>query len=166
MFIVKIGDIVEANTDAIAIESNIYGTMPRGLSLAVKTLAGDEVEKEAKRICRGNDKIKEGSCFSTSAGNLQEIGIKRIYHAVIAQSPGGLSSAYNIEYSVKCVLEKAAREGMKSIAIPGIGIESAFDIENVAILFVSMIKKMGNMIDIVVIDRNENFIEILKGLVK
>jgi len=166
MFTVKTGNILEANTDAIAIESSVYGAMPRGLGLVVKTLAGDEVEKESKRICRKNGKMEEGTCFSTNAGNLQEIGIKRIYHAVIAQSPGGLTSSYNIERSVRCVLEKAAKEGMRSIAIPGIGIESACDIENIAIIFVSMIKKMSSIIDIIVVDRNEDFIEILNGLAK
>jgi len=157
MFIVKIGHIFEAGTEGIAIE---------GLSLVAKQQAGDEVEAEAKRICKTNKIIKEGSCFSTSSGNLEDIGIKRIYHAVISQSPGGLSSPHSIETAVTAVFEQAAREGIKSVAVPGIGIESSFDIENIAILFSHMIKKFNTITDIVIIDNHKVFIQTLKGFIK
>lgn len=166
MFIVKCGNIFNFSVEAIVVESNVFGTMGKGLALEVKNKAGEEVEKEAKRICRENEKIKEGTSFSTKAGDLTEQGIKRIFHAVISQSSGGLTSSYNIENSIRSLLENATRQGIKTIAMPGIGLEGMFDVENIAILMANICKKFANNINIIIIDKNENFINTLKGLMK
>ena len=152
---------MKAETEAIVNASNGCGIMGKGVAGAIRAAAGKDIEKEAKDICRKNGTpISAGDCYKTSSGRLAKHGIKVIYHAVTMKYPGSISSLYIVGAAMRSVLSRAYKDGVKSIAIPGLGIGiGALNKEFVAKEMVRIAQKYETEMDIVLIDFNEEFIK-------
>jgi O-acetyl-ADP-ribose deacetylase (regulator of RNase III) len=167
MIIVELENITEAKTEAIVSASNGVGIMGAGVAGAIRHAAGFEVQEEARYICKNNKTIAEGSFFVTKSGALEKIGIKKIYHAVTMKYPGGLTSLDIIRTVLPKVLEAAIRDGMKSIAIPGLGTGiGGLNKSQVAAIIMRISENYHDKIEIHIVDRNKEFIDYAKNNVR
>ncbi|MBX3189411.1 MAG: serine/threonine-protein kinase [Labilithrix sp.] len=109
----EVGDIANADVDAIVSSGNFEMKMRSGVGEALRRKGGDEIEEEAQR--GGEQPL--GSCVRTKPGGL---AAKHVFHAV---------SAWN---EVSCVGRAFARallladeHGCKSLAVPALGTGAA-----------------------------------------
>ncbi len=109
----KVGDIANAEAEAIVSSANFEMKMRSGVGEALRKRGGDEIEREA--MIAGERPL--GSCIRTSAGTLKT---KHLFHAV---------SAWN---EVSCVGRAFARallladeNGAHSLAVPALGTGAA-----------------------------------------
>jgi len=160
MFEAKVGDITKENIDAIVSAANGIGVMGKGVAGAIASAAGQSVTEEARLQYKLNIKpFDEGTSYETSAGNLEQNGVKKIFHAVTMKYPGGFSSIYDIENAMVSVLERAVSLGIKSIAFPGLGTGiGGLRPETVAIVMSRTARQYENKINIKIIDKNSFFI--------
>jgi O-acetyl-ADP-ribose deacetylase len=158
------GNIVKiTDCEAIVNAANGVGPMGAGVARAIAQAAGQKVKNEVLKICKEDGPFEAGQSYRSSAGDLQAIGIKYIYHAVTMKFPGGLTSYYDVENALTDVLEKAISDNIKSIAVPGLGTGiGGLDLERVAELMVRRCENYSNIINIYLVDMNETFIQMLK----
>ena len=164
----EIGDITKSGQEAIVNDANGCGVMSYGVSALIHDRGGDEIQNEAKGFCRKNKNIELGSCFSTRSGKLTKYGTEKIYHAVMSRTPKDLASMHFVKKVLNEVLAKAVNDGMKSIAIPSLGLGGGLDKTAVAMEIARIAKNFCNKIDIRIIDIDKQFIEnvrnnLLKG---
>ena len=163
MIYAKIGDITEVKTEVICSAANGVAVMGAGVAGAIRNACGDEMQVEAKNICKKNGSpIEAGNCYITSAGKLVENGIKYVYHIVTMTYPGGQTSLKIISDAWREALRKAIVNKIKSISVTGLGIGIGhLDFESVARDMVNIAKQYAftNDIDIYFIDRDKNFID-------
>ena len=112
--IIKMGDITKLKVDAIVNAANSLGYMGGGVAGVIKKAAGQEPEEEAVR--KGPTPVGK-ACFTT-AGRLTFIGI---IHAPTMEQPAMRISSENVYKATKAALELAEKQGLRSIAIPGMG---------------------------------------------
>jgi len=156
----EVDSLIKQGVDAIVSESNTLGIMRRGVSNFIRLAAGDDVEKESKKIC-SNSKVEEGSFYITNSGNLADIGIKKIYHAVISRY-GILSSIYLVCDSVRKILRDATdNQKINSISIPGLGI-NVIEKNIVAINMARIVRNFCSNLDIYIMDFDKDFIKNVK----
>jgi len=160
MLYVKNDSLISPGIHAIVNESNTTGIMRKGVSDFIRLAAGDSVEEESKKICSDN-KIKEGDFYITNSGRLENLGIKRIYHAAISKY-GILTSIYLISDSMRKILRDANDDKeIDSISFPGLGI-NIIDSDVVAMYMARIMRNFCGNLDIFVMDFNNNFIEEIK----
>ena len=159
MIFTQLGEIIEAQTEAIVCNANVLGVMDRSISRLVAQSAGDTVSEEAKDACARGKRLEEGGFFTTSSGKLAKKGINRIYHAVIASDPAGFTSMFFIEKSIKGILKDCVKNKYKSLAIPNLGCNCGFDPIAVATSMSKAIIDFYDKIDIVFVDTDKEFIE-------
>jgi O-acetyl-ADP-ribose deacetylase len=112
-----VGDITQADTDAIVNAANNELWMGSGVAGAIKRAGGEEIEREAVR----KGPIDVGGAVATSAGNLPH---KRVIHAAAMGFQGGSmipAMAESIRQATDSALQVADQEGMTSIAFPALG---------------------------------------------
>lgn len=128
---VEVGDLLEAQVDAIVNAANSQLWMGGGVAGAIKRAAGSEVESEA--MAQGP--IKPGESVVTSAGRLRP-PIRWVVHAA-TMGPDLATSEDYIRRATASALAAAARAGARSIAFPALGTGvGGFPLERAAALMV------------------------------
>jgi O-acetyl-ADP-ribose deacetylase (regulator of RNase III) len=112
---VTVGDMLEADTDAIVNAANSELWMGGGVAGAIKRAATDRVEREAT----AQGPIRPGEAVATSAGRLPP-PIRWIIHAA-TMGPDLQTSEDYIRSATASALVKAVEVGARSVAFPGLG---------------------------------------------
>ena len=111
---IKKGDITGLDVDAIVNAANSYGYMGGGVAGAIKHKGGLEIETEAV----SKAPIPIGSAVITNPGSLKA---KYVIHAPTMEQPASLIDVGNVTEATRAALECADENGLKRIAIPGMG---------------------------------------------
>jgi O-acetyl-ADP-ribose deacetylase (regulator of RNase III) len=157
----EVRDIRRPLTEAIILPANGVGAMSRGAALAIKTIAGNEIETEAKEIIRASGApLEPGLCFVTGPYKMARRGVKRVYHAVTMKYPGGISTLDIVNKAFRAALNKAIKDGVKTIAVPGLGCgDGRLDKSSVAGIMVPIARNVSDRIEIRFIDVDKEFID-------
>ncbi|MEW6081522.1 MAG: macro domain-containing protein [Bacillota bacterium] len=110
---VGVGDLTEADVDAIVNAANNHLWMGGGVAGAIKRKGGTEIEREA--VSKGP--IAVGDAVATGAGALKA---RHVIHAVTMGEDLRTSEEY-IRRSTRASLERAVELGVGSIAFPALG---------------------------------------------
>lgn len=165
---VGVGDITKVrDIEVIVNAANGIGVMGRGVAGAIAASGGKDLESFAKEYCQKHGPIEEGKCYKTDAGLLKRRGVKEIYHAVTMKFPGRPSSVEIVTKALRSTLAEAMISGVKSIAIPGLGTGiGGLDKTQVAHRMAAIIEPYRGQMDVVVIDRSEEFIKAFRTALK
>lgn len=135
---VVVGDLVNADTDAIVNAANSQLWMGGGVAGAIRRAAGSEVESEAM----GQGPIKPGESVVTSAGRLAA-PIRWVVHAA-TMGPDLQTSEEYIRLATGSALAAAARAGAASLAFPALGTGvGGFPIERAAKVMVDAVRAVA-----------------------
>ncbi|HIC98389.1 MAG TPA: macro domain-containing protein [Pyrodictiaceae archaeon] len=113
---VFVGDITGVEADAIVNPANSLMIMGGGVAGAIKRVAGDKVEFEARKRAP----VPVGKAIVTGAGKL-EPRIKAIIHAPTMERPAMPTTPEKVFRAAKAALEVAAQHGFESVAMPALG---------------------------------------------
>lgn len=111
--IITIGDIAEAETEAVVNAANNELWMGSGVAGALKRAGGVGIEQEAVR----QGPIDVGGSVLTGAGNLRAL---HVIHAA-AMSPGRPATAESVAEATKSALMLALDYDIDSISFPALG---------------------------------------------
>lgn len=158
------GDITKVmEVEVIVNAANGIGVMGAGLAGALAKAGGEMLSKTAKTHCDEFGPFNAGTCYRTDAGLLKRRGVKEIYHAVTMKFPGGMTSLQIVEDALQSVMKEAMAQGVRSIAVPGLGIGiGRLDRTVVAQRMASILELYNGLMEILVVDRNELFISDFK----
>ena len=162
----KVGTITRPQCQVIVNAANGIGVMGKGVAGAITTDGGELISQEAKDLVKKRGKpFEAGDVYVTGPGKLSRRSVKKIYHAVTMEYPGGLTSVYIINILMHKLLKKAIDDKMNSIAIPGLGTGiGRLDRNSVANVMVNVAKQYDHMIFIKFLDHSKMFIEEIKSL--
>lgn len=165
---VGIGDISKVqNVDVVVNAANGIGVMGAGVAGALARAGGDLLSKEARAHCSEFGPYEAGTFYCTDAGLLKRRGVKQVYHAVTMKFPGGFTSLDTVLSALRGVLTEAKKNGVKSIAIPGLGTGiGRLDRVQVAQQMADVIEPFHKNMDIYVIDMNQEFIDAFRNSLK
>ena len=161
---VYVGDITKVeNIDAIVNAANGIGVMGKGVAGAIARSGGDLLKSHVKNIIKDQGPFKRGQVYVSDAGLLKRRGIKLVYHAVTMDFPGGYTSYSTVCEVLKNTLDKAISDGIKSIALGGLGcgiggLDKAIVAQQMAVI----IQSYSDRLDITVVDKNFEFIDSFK----
>jgi len=110
---VILGDITEAETDAIVNAANNELILGGGVAGAIARKGGPQIQSECDR--RGA--IQVGQAAITGAGKLK---CKHVIHAA-SMRLGGRADADSLRNCMRSSFELAAANGINSIAVPAVG---------------------------------------------
>ncbi|HLC95717.1 MAG TPA: macro domain-containing protein [Candidatus Nanoarchaeia archaeon] len=111
---IKQDDLTEIFADAIVNPANSYGYMGGGVAAAIKKKGGQDIELEAVSYAP----IPLGHAVLTSAGRLH---CKHVIHSPTMEQPGSLIDINNVKEATMAALQCADENGLKKIAMPGLG---------------------------------------------
>jgi O-acetyl-ADP-ribose deacetylase len=114
-FEVTVGDLLDADVEAIVNAANSQLWMGGGVAGAIKRAAGEEVEREA--MAQGP--IQPGEAVATSAGRLRP-PIRWVIHAA-TMGPDLQTSEDYIRSATVSALARAVEVGAGSVALPALG---------------------------------------------
>jgi len=163
--LIELGDITKkSKMEAIVNPANGVGIMGAGVAGAITTYAGPNVSKEAKELVKKRGRpFEAGDAYATGAYRLEKWGVKKIYHAVTMKYPGGLTSVNVVNRAMRGVIRMALRDGIKSVAFPGLGTGiGRLDKTVVADTMVSVCQQHDHKLEIKIIDVDRDFIEEIK----
>jgi len=109
-----IGDIAEADAEAICTSTNPRLSLVMGTGAAVRSRGGYEILRACEEIVKREGPLPPGSAWPTPAGSL---GSKVLIHCV-ASDANHHSSEATIAMCVRNALECAARAGCRTVAMP------------------------------------------------
>lgn len=109
-----IGDIAEAEAEAICTSTNPRLSLMMGTGAAVRSRGGYEILRACEEIVRREGALFPGSAWPTTAGLL---GSKIVIHCV-ASDTNHRSSEATVALCVRNALDRAARAGCRTIAMP------------------------------------------------
>jgi O-acetyl-ADP-ribose deacetylase len=112
--IVKRGSITTIQVDGIVNPANSFGYMGGGVAKAIKDIGGQVIEDEAIACAP----IQVGDAAITTAGDLVA---KKVIHAPTMHEPVEKTDSFKVESALEAALDAAENDGMRSIAIPGMG---------------------------------------------
>jgi len=156
------GDITKADVEAIVNPSNSFGWMGGGSAAAIVRAGGEEIEKEIVEKAP----LEIGKAVATKAGKLP---YKFIIHAPTMESPAQKAQGYNVAMSTRGALLLADDQGLKSIAMPGLGTGvGSFPIKEAAKIMVDELKKFEpqNLQKVILMDINDDLVEAWKKELK
>ncbi|MCH7472147.1 macro domain-containing protein [bacterium] len=110
---IELGDIAEADTEAVVNAANNELWMGSGVAGALKRAGGSVIEQEAVR----QGPIAVGESVMTNAGDLPAL---HVIHAA-AMAPGRPATEQTVHAATSSALKLAARENISSIALPALG---------------------------------------------
>jgi len=111
---IKIGDLLEENTEAIVNPANSLMIMGGGVAGAIKNKGGREIEEEALKYAP----VPIGKAVITKAGKLKS---KYVIHSPTMERPAMLTNKDKVYNATKAALEAAYAKNIKSIAFPAMG---------------------------------------------
>jgi len=162
----KVGTITRPQCQVIVNAANGIGVMGKGVAGAISTDGGVLISEEAKALVKKRGKpFEAGDVYATGPGKLSRRSVKKIYHAVTMQYPGGLTSIHTVNTLMHKLLKKAIEDKMNSIAIPGLGTGiGRLDRNAVASVMVNVAQQYDHMVFIKFLDHSKIFIEEIKSL--
>lgn len=104
----------ELGVEAIVSPANSRGVMGVGTAGLLRLRGGGEIEREAMAVAP----LTVGTVVVTTAGDLQRDGTRFIFHAVIANALGSPTREQDVRQATVAWLEAAARERVRSLAVP------------------------------------------------
>jgi O-acetyl-ADP-ribose deacetylase (regulator of RNase III) len=161
------GDITALkDVEVIVNAANGVGPMGRGVAGAIGYAGGLELRNDVRRVCEARKQgthpgygYEPGECYISKPGDLEDNGIKAVYHAVTMKYPGSPTSTAIVEQAMRKTLEVAVANNIKSIAFPGLGTGvGALDKQQVASKMASIAECFCGKIDITIIDLDKDFI--------
>lgn len=158
---IETGDITRPSTEAVVNSANGCGIMGQGVAGALSDVGGDSIEERAKEMVSHHGKpFEPGCCYVTGSGDLRKRGVLKVYHAVTMKFPGGTTSLHYVGQAMKAVLDEALRDGIQSIAFPGLGTGvGRLDKMAVARVMLQTARCYEGSIDISFIDIDKEFID-------
>jgi len=136
--------------------------MGRGVAKAVADAGGVLLRDGVKRACQAHGGYREGECFVSTPGDLAKRGIKRVYHAVTMEYPGGPTDLNTVSQAMRSTLKRAVADGTHSIAFPGLGTGvGCLDKRAVADRMVQIAREYSDMIDITLVDVDAEFVSFM-----
>ncbi len=160
-----IRDITKLNVECIVSSTNGMGLMDKGVSESISRNAGPTVSESSREICFKHGNFKPGEVFMTDSGLLVSNGIKNIIHAVLISKNGDEIQIKNCEKALNEALELAIKNNFKSIAIPALGLTPRNSkVEEIVKMMLNVCKKYESQIEILIVDRNINFIYEIKNI--
>lgn len=111
---IKKGDITKLNIDAIVNAANALGIMGGGVAGAIRRAGGEVIDQEAQ----AKSPIPIGKAVATTAGSLP---CRFVIHAPAMEQPGGTATEASVKQATLGALECAVGNGVRTLAIPGIG---------------------------------------------
>ena len=162
-----IRDITRPGTEVVVSAANGVGIMGRGVAGAISQVAGQSIIDEAKALIKHRGKIfQTGEIYITGPGKMSRRGVRKIYHAVTMQYPGGLTSVNIVNILMHKLLKGAIKGKRESIAIPGLGTGiGRLDRNIVANVMVGVAKQYDHKIKIRILDQGDDFINEVKHLI-
>lgn len=109
-----IGDIAEAEAEAICTSTNPRLSLMMGTGAAVRSRGGFEILRACEEIVKREGPLPPGSAWPTTAGSLDS---KIVIHCV-ASDESHRSSETTVASCVRNALECAARAGCRTVAMP------------------------------------------------
>jgi len=111
---IKIGDLLEENSDAIVNPANSLMLMGGGVAGAIKAKGGKEIEEEAMKKAP----VEVGKAIITKAGKLKA---KFVIHSPTMERPAMLTTKEKVYLATKAALEEARKNDIKKISFPAMG---------------------------------------------
>ena len=108
------GDITALEVDAVVNAANSLGRMGGGVAGVIRRKGGSAIEAEAM----ARAPIPVGSAVATTAGDLP---CRRVIHAPTMERPAMQTDTGKVEAATRGALECADREGLATVALPGMG---------------------------------------------
>lgn len=115
-FSVELGDIKEADVDAIVNAANGRLDHGGGVAAAIASAAGPALNEESRAHVRENGPVPTGEAAVTTAGNLPHRGV---IHAVGPRQGEG-DEEEKLTRAVAAALDRAAERDWSSVALPAI----------------------------------------------
>ena len=152
------------DVEVIVNAANGIGPMGKGVAGAIGQAGGITLRNDVRRTCEKQfGGYNPGDCYISKAGDLEAQGIRHVYHAVTMKYPGSPTSNAIIKDAMQATLETAIRNGIKSIAFPGLGTGvGELSKEKVAVDMVDLAMLFDDSIDITIADINKEFITCVK----
>jgi O-acetyl-ADP-ribose deacetylase (regulator of RNase III) len=120
---VTTGDLLGQGAEAIVVAANRRGVLgplaTPGLT-SLRSLGGSEIERAAMALAP----LDLGSAVVTGAAGLEERGIRAVIHAVVHPVLGERARIEDVRRVAPALLEAASRNGLHTIAMPLLGVES------------------------------------------
>jgi len=157
----EVGDITQPSTEVVVNAANGCGIMGHGVAGALRVAGGPTIQEEAKKLVEDKGSpYQAGACYVTGPGELRKRGIKQIYHAVTMTYPGGNTSLDFVSKTMRETLDTAIRNGVDSIAFPGLGTGvGRLNKTMVAAKMAQIAKSYDHLIKIVIVDRDKDFVQ-------
>ena len=111
--VLLLGDLTEADTDAIVNAANNHLQLGGGVAGAIRRKGGEQIQRE----CDAIGSIPVGGAAITSGGRLKA---RHVIHAASMQL-GGTTTAQALRSSTAHSLRIAAQNNLKTIAFPAVG---------------------------------------------
>ncbi len=159
--IISRGSILDVPVEAIVVAANSLGIMGGGVAGVIKRTAGGEVEKEA----RAKAPIPVGEAILTSGGKTKFRGI---IHAPTMEKPAMRIPSKNVYKATFASLKTADENGLKSIAIPGMGVGvGGVSKEKAARLMIQAIRDFQPVVlkKVVLVDIDQSMVDYWKTVV-
>lgn len=164
----ELGDITRSGTEAIINAANGCGIMGAGVAGAIAQSGGKNFKAEVKKIVEDNGRpFEQGQCYRSNSGRLRRRGVLYVYHAVTMTYPGGGATIHSVSSSMRAALTMAFSDGVKTIAIPGLGTGiGRLDKSAVACRMVNIAEEYDPLLEVFFIDQNSDLIEEIKKYIK
>jgi O-acetyl-ADP-ribose deacetylase (regulator of RNase III) len=158
------------DVEAIVNAANGVGPMGAGVAGAIGYAGGPTLRNEVRRVCEQRKTnshpgygYEPGECYVSSSGNMAEQGIRHVYHACTMKYPGSPTSTLIVKEAMKNTLTLAIKNGVKSIAFPGLGTGvGELAKEKVAVDMVDTAMAFADSIEITIADIDKDFIDCVK----
>jgi O-acetyl-ADP-ribose deacetylase (regulator of RNase III) len=152
-------DITKLNVVAIVNPANSRITMGGGLAGVIRSRGGDEIREEAQK----HVPVPVGKAVVTGAGRLP---CRYVIHAPTMERPAMKITAKNTELAMGAVLECADRNGIREVAVPGLGTGvGGVPLENAARVMIETAKgfKSDVVKKVILVSYDDEFYEALRS---
>jgi O-acetyl-ADP-ribose deacetylase (regulator of RNase III) len=112
--VIKIGDLLEEEAEAIVNPANSLMIMGGGVAGIIKKKGGEEIEEEAKKYAP----VEVGKAIITKAGKLK---FKYVIHSPTMERPAMLTTFENVYKATLAALGSAYNHGIKRVSFPAMG---------------------------------------------
>lgn len=158
-------EIFRSNTECIVVPINAKCVISTDMHQKLVELAGEEVKRDLKNLFL-NVRIKSGSCLFAKPHKLRKKGIKHILYGFDREYPKGFVTIHTVRELIRAAFEISIKNEIQSIALPGLGLNDALDIQAVAGATVQIAREYSYSLKIKITDTNESYIKYVDSLLK